>query len=674
MFGKFRTEEERANALKGANDELLAKVTMLEAQMVDIVQNSADAAHQEIDERLHSEHRLQLKVDELEQELFESTAKLSAAQSEMAEIQNRMNANTAEDRSSEVRAAESTKALATIESERSGWDIRVAGAEREIVAFQEALNVACNESTTASAVEDGSTTNNGWRDQLALLVMRMNAQAASLQSAIQDQSAVVEQHDQLEVENQRLRGLAVDRETMLTRARGDAETISRATLQNKELKSRIAEIEDRFVELSMKSMQYASELETARFHAYGRGESGSAPATPTKKSALETLAAAAAPASSLTMVETPVNQSPTEPFDAETGEGFGFPVSEEVEEDGSTVEHEGPSFMPGPPASTGPPPHASLGEKVMHDDLLSQIQHLEMERNLLAAEVTELRAAAAGAQPIDDAVGSTDWPDWSADQPEPASSAKGESDARSPSPPPPPTAVAVATAATVVVTAAAAAATAVQPQPQALSGSAGENGNTLPLLPDGSRPNQDAMMQVAVIKLERELELVKDEMDELRARYGHVMAGKADLVKRLRLEEELTAQLACETDTIADYIALYHEHRKKSGEQMREKDTMLAEYGSQNELLEVELAEMRMVLAELCARLKATSEHAPEALRPGLIRIAADLHKPQFEAGEDGGVEVGASFNGGGMMSLAPTTRPPMIPDHMRLSMSYREL
>jgi len=178
-------------------------------------------------------------------------------------------------------------------------------------------------------------------------------------------------------------------------------------------------------------------------------------------------------------------------------------------------------------------------------------------------------------------------------------------------------------------------------------------------------------MQVAVIKLERELDLVKDESDELRARYRHVMAEKGDLVKRIRREEELTTQLAAETDQIGDYIALYQEHRNKSNEQMKEKDMMLAELGSQNELLEVELAEMRMVLAELCARLKATTKQAPPALREGLIRIAADLHRP-LEVMES--IASAAAFDGAELMSLAPTARPPMIPDWCHQSVTFREL
>jgi hypothetical protein len=52
-----------------------------------------------------------------------------------------------------------------------------------------------------------------------------------------------------------------------------------------------------------------------------------------------------------------------------------------------------------------------------------------------------------------------------------------------------------------------------------------------------------------------------------------------DLRKRLQLEEALTTQLAQETDTIGDYIALYQQHRQSTAAQLKEKDMMLAELG-----------------------------------------------------------------------------------------------
>eukprot|EP00729_Bicosta_minor_P012147 gene12147-9893_t len=691
MFGKFKAEEQKGEELQRVNKELQAQVDALESRMHDVVQNSAAAADHEIDERRQNERRLQEKVQELEEQLAGQNRQAAEFQAAVTLAEAQLAAKAQEQAATAGTLAEVNAQLANLESVRANFDIRTEVAERELTELRIALNAASAKLAASnpneSVMPSGVAKENHWQDQLESLCSRLDAQENELKVSVQTNAGLVEERDTLLFENQNLEGLSVDKEAMLSRARGDAEAISRATLQNKELKSRIAELEMRFVELSQKSMQYASELETARFHAYGR-EPGSppTPAAPTNASPAHApdFSASTASTASTTAARSSSSSSPTKanPFNAapklpspadaalvppappapdaaeayadyvDTNEtdndseedgsdksvdsaatdtttsgstgGSGSSSSDENDADGDDSDNgfgfparADSAINGGPSASSGPPPSVKLNEQAINDDLHAQIVQLEMERQQLVAQVVELKTAASESRGASAALNnasttneSTDWPDWSTGDP--------SSEA-----------------------------------------------------PKSKAPNQDAMMQVAVIKLERELDLVKDESDELKARYLHVVGEKADLLKRIRREEELTTQLAAETDQIGDYIALYQEHRNKSNEQMKEKDTMLAELGSQNELLEVELAEMRMVLAELCARLKATTKQAPPALREGLARIAADLHRP-LDVIES--ITAAAGFDGAGLMSLAPTARPPMIPDYMRADNSFREL
>ena len=51
---------------------------------------------------------------------------------------------------------------------------------------------------------------------------------------------------------------------LMETARSDKETISRALVQNKELKGQIAELQDQFVKISNSNMELLSELQTAK--------------------------------------------------------------------------------------------------------------------------------------------------------------------------------------------------------------------------------------------------------------------------------------------------------------------------------------------------------------------------------------------------------------------------
>ena len=69
---------------------------------------------------------------------------------------------------------------------------------------------------------------------------------------------------ELELRLSRLSEQAVDQHSLLTTISQDKETVSRATAQNKQLKSHLSELQDAFIRLSHQNMELASDLETEK--------------------------------------------------------------------------------------------------------------------------------------------------------------------------------------------------------------------------------------------------------------------------------------------------------------------------------------------------------------------------------------------------------------------------
>lgn len=94
----------------------------------------------------------------------------------------------------------------------------------------------------------------------------------------------------------------------------------------------------------------------------------------------------------------------------------------------------------------------------------------------------------------------------------------------------------------------------------------------LPLLPDGTEPLERDLSAVTIAQLERMLLIKQDNYDEVDARLQHCRSENADLRDRLRMEEEITTQLAQETEAIGEYIDLYHQYRSATTASLNEKD------------------------------------------------------------------------------------------------------
>ncbi|XP_031572614.1 golgin subfamily A member 2-like [Actinia tenebrosa] len=79
-----------------------------------------------------------------------------------------------------------------------------------------------------------------------------------------EENRYVHQIHELEINLRRLEEDAADKASLLESVQGDKETISRALKQNKELKEKLEQIEDRFVKLTNDNMELATQIETEK--------------------------------------------------------------------------------------------------------------------------------------------------------------------------------------------------------------------------------------------------------------------------------------------------------------------------------------------------------------------------------------------------------------------------
>lgn len=248
------------------------------------------------------------------------------------------------------------------------------------------------------------------------------------------------------------------RSELVEKTRADATIIELATAQNTELKTRLFELEDRFVVISNERMALTNQVDALK-HQLQR------PAGPPSPRGLP--GTAPEPAD--------VDASPTPPAKSST-----------------------PSSARG----TGP-----LGQELI-DTLYLQIRQLEMERHELLSQSQQ--HSASGTPP-----GASRRP------------------------------------------------------------STTEAGTNLPEMPDGTAPSELAKTEVRVAKLQLELAAAEVEITALHSRLAHVNDLNADLSQRLRKEEELTTQLAKETEKIPELIIIYQQQRAALQTKMQEQEELL---------------------------------------------------------------------------------------------------
>ena len=205
-----------------------------------------------------------------------------------------------------------------------------------------------------------------------------------------------------------------------------------------------------------------------------------------------------------------------------------------------------------------------------------------------------------------------------------------------------------------------------------VDGGSGAGGETeaagLPPLPDGTQPEPTAQSEVQLALAQRQLAAAEVEAAELLARYAYCSGELGELRARLREEEERTMQLAVETETIGEYIALYQEHRQRSNERLAEKNRFIAELQASADEYCGMLAAMRETCAQLIRNGGGAGTELAQALAFAALPSPDSAGRVAQAAGADewGAIEVAA--RGGG----DPLSTP--VPRHMFLDSSFREV
>ncbi|XP_070532373.1 golgin subfamily A member 2-like isoform X3 [Ptychodera flava] len=93
-------------------------------------------------------------------------------------------------------------------------------------------------------------------------------------------------------------------------------------------------------------------------------------------------------------------------------------------------------------------------------------------------------------------------------------------------------------------------------------------------------------------------------MEKLEEKFTKVMRDKADLSDRCQEYEHLCLQLAGETDTIGDYITLYHEQRDRLKERQKEKEEYVRRLANEKEDMQRKLGQLQTLVMQLLGEKK----------------------------------------------------------------------
>lgn len=362
---------------------------------------------------------------------------------------------------------------------------------------------------------------------------------------------------------------------LLEKARADSELISRATSQNKSLKLRLVELEDRFLEITNQKMELMLELDSANHQAQEAQRLRGVPVHVSPALTVETPPTAPLPQGEATPGTEPAEidaltrensalaeqlaalQKQTAPAEPATAGSDAFEEERsqlivenenlwlEKEEYGLEVEslRKQLEFMEAEAAEAAKKVEGqAIAPKAedLVDSLYMQIHQLELERGHFMDETRKLEAERDALLAVTRAT----------------EQAREKAAANGSRKPAPDTAV-------------------LDGEAKLESAETLSEATALPPLPDGSSPPPSMVQEMRYAQLEAELSYMTDERDELRARLEYMTDMNSDLNRRLKVEQELTTQLAQETEQIGDYISLYHQQRQEMNRRLAEKDRII---------------------------------------------------------------------------------------------------
>ncbi|XP_014669629.1 PREDICTED: golgin subfamily A member 2-like isoform X2 [Priapulus caudatus] len=129
---------------------------------------------------------------------------------------------------------------------------------------------------------------------------------------------------------------------------------------------------------------------------------------------------------------------------------------------------------------------------------------------------------------------------------------------------------------------------------------------------------------------------LRTSMEKLQERFIRAMQENADMQDRNQQMEHLIMQLQGETDTIGEYISLYHAQREKMKDRARRKDELLALLAQEKTLTQEKLGQLQALVVQLLGERRllpgATSEKVQQILNDATnpTTFAGDLDDSQI--------------------------------------------
>lgn len=132
--------------------------------------------------------------------------------------------------------------------------------------------------------------------------------------------------------------------------------------------------------------------------------------------------------------------------------------------------------------------------------------------------------------------------------------------------------------------------------------------DSLPPLPDGTLPSREARLEATVLRLEEENGVLVEQVAELRAHVNHALDERRELRDKLEVEQHLTMQLAQETETIGEYIGMYHEQREKLQARLQDKEAHLEAMAQDRAMMELHIQKLQAMVSRLADQCQTTGD------------------------------------------------------------------
>ncbi|XP_053380155.1 golgin subfamily A member 2-like [Mercenaria mercenaria] len=121
-----------------------------------------------------------------------------------------------------------------------------------------------------------------------------------------------------------------------------------------------------------------------------------------------------------------------------------------------------------------------------------------------------------------------------------------------------------------------------------------------------------------------EYEKLKYASDMIQDKYNRVMRDKADLTDKADELEHLVLQLQGETDTIGEYISLYHHQRALLQQRELQKNDYIKQLAKDREELQDKLGELQTLVMQLMGEKNMLQSYHMESVRP----VSPNIHPP----------------------------------------------